>query len=77
MGISVKLEVFEGPLDLLLHLLHGLFPLIRQSGVVLQRVCAASIDLNELFLTKDLLFWDQPGASGKVTLRRFVVAGRI
>ena len=34
----------------------------------MQCVCAAPINLNEPFLSKDLLFWDQPGTSGKVTL---------
>ena len=64
-------------LDLFLHLLNDLFPLIRQGSVVFQRVCATPIDFNELFLPKDLLLWDQPGTSGKVTLCRFVIAGRI
>lgn len=64
-------------LDLLLYLLNGLLPLLRQSGVVLYRVCTAPVDLDELFLTKDLLFRDQPGTSGKVALCRFVIAGRI
>ena len=64
-------------LDLLPHLLNGLFTSIRQSSVILQRVCAAAIDLDELFLPKDLLFWDQPGTSSKITLCHFVVTGRI